>query len=139
MKNSLSFSLILGLLCFTHIVFAQVKGEKKPQIPKIKDSAFTGKIIKKPWAKSGQSYCAQGSDYFVLQGSFGEIVLENQTKADLNKFEGKKVKIMGFEQTRTIKPDPNSQHPVEMDANGNMVSSDYTCKVLVVKKISKGP
>ena len=56
--------ILLGLLLIPAALWAQTQ-------------TLTGKIVKKPWTKSSQSYCAQGSDYLVLSAKDGsEYVLD---------------------------------------------------------------
>ena len=81
-------------------------------------TGFEGKIIKKNWSKSTQSYCAQGSDYFILeQADQEEIVLEFRPKIsekEMDKLVGKSVKIIGQKETKKIESKDNviSQRPV---------------------------
>jgi hypothetical protein len=106
---------------------------------KEKRQFYSGTILKKPWAKSAQSFCAQGSDYFVLKTNKNqEWVLENTSNTDLESLINKKVKITGFRRTKTIEAtnDPMVQRPIEYDINGNEVkNADYNCEVLVITKI----
>jgi hypothetical protein len=102
-----------------------------------------GTLKEKSWAKSAQSFCAQGSEYFVLKVQEEEWVIENKSGLDLKNYHEKEVTIIGFEQTRKIPTpkDPYSQHIVTPSfrmVNGKMVEvedSGYTCTVLVVEKI----
>ncbi len=98
--------------------------------------SLKGTLKMKSWSKSTQSYCAQGSDYYILQNSNGETVLDlsqsDYKLDDLKKWNGKKVVITGALKTRTIKgsDNPMEQRPVSSDGN------DFTCKVWEVKKIT---
>jgi hypothetical protein len=131
MKKIIFSFLFTFLLC--PFLLAQVedtKGQAKRQV-------FLGTVLKKPWAKSRQSYCAQGSDYFILKTNKNrEWVLENTSEADLANFADKKVKITGFVRPKKIEVDDNAmvQRPVEYDINGNEIKG-FTCEVLVITKI----
>jgi hypothetical protein len=127
------------LVFFLFIVSTQISAQVKTAKPKnpnvnLNKLSYVGNIVKKPWSKSGQSYCAQGSEYFVivLESSGMEQVLENQTNKKLDDFVGKKVKISGALQTKEIKPDLDGQYPVDSEGK----PETFTCKVFVIKKIS---
>ncbi len=116
--------------------FAQAKGKsEKTELPLKK---YKGIVLSKPWTKSTQSYCAQGSDYFVLKVGKQEFVLENQSNINLADYKGKKVSFSGYEQTRTVtSKDDGSQRPVQMsvDINGNEIKGTaFTCTVLIIQK-----
>jgi hypothetical protein len=94
-----------------------------------------GQIQLKPWTKTGQSYCAGGSDYLVLiSSSEEELVL---TGIDQNRFaslDKQKVTLTGQRLNKVIQPDasqPVSQHPVGPDGQ----AATYSCIVFKVKKI----
>ncbi len=118
------------------------KKNKMEIISSTKSKSYTGIILEKPWTKSTQSYCAQGSEYFVLKVQDEEWVIDNKSGVDLKKYHEKTVTITGFEQTRKIpKPqDPFSQYPVTNSfrmVDGKMVEvedTDFTCTVLVIEK-----
>jgi hypothetical protein len=105
--------------------------QKKSPFDSRKSAIFVGKVLSKPWSKTGQSYCAQGSAYLVLKinGKGREIVLENQSGENLDSFVNQDVKITGYLHQKTIKADPNviSQRPVGEE--------DYSCEVLIIQKI----
>lgn len=108
-----------------------------------KDKDLKGTFLEKPWAKSTQSYCAQGSNYFVLVEKNGtEHVLDfskDSGKAEqYRKWLNKPVRVKGDFTTRTIKANPNeiSQRPITYGPDGKEVSSDYTCTVFTVKSIN---
>ncbi|MCU0446708.1 MAG: hypothetical protein MUE85_17515 [Microscillaceae bacterium] len=129
-------SLLLLLFFFSsQVAFAQVKSKQGQS----RSASFSGTILQKPWTKSAQSYCAQGSDYFVLKTNKNqEWVLENTSTSDLKDFVDKKVKITGFIRTKKIEANPNevSQRPVEIGPDGKEVANAaFTCQVLVIKKI----
>jgi hypothetical protein len=76
-----------------------------------------GKLVKKTWTKTMQSYCAGGSDYYVLVNKDKkEIVLnlaawnDKQIEKKLNK----EVRLKGnWESVKKENNDPMSQHPVD--------------------------
>jgi hypothetical protein len=96
---------------------------------------FKGKIIAKPWSKTGESYCAQGSDYYVLeQKDQSAIVIKNDKTVDLKKWVGKAVQITGKIETKEIKSsNPMEQRPVNTDINSKEIP--FTCSVLVIQNI----
>ena len=140
MKNHLKFLFAISLMLLLLIpAMAQKKWGAK-------NTTFKGKVLEKPWTKSTESYCAQGSEYFVLQMSNNEeIVLKNTTALKLKDFEGKKVSITGVKETKTIKSKnddmgqrPISQEPISIpvkDGEKEKISNDFTCTVLVINKI----
>jgi hypothetical protein len=108
--------LLFGVLStFLNIAFAQVETLK-------------GKLVKKTWTKSMQSYCAGGSDYYVLvRKDKTEIVLniaawnEQQIVKKLNK----QISLKGnWETVQKQNKDPMSQQPVDAP----------TCRTFVVTK-----
>lgn len=152
MKN-----LILTLFCFFVVLSCTAqnkvstkqdknnKNNKKMEVVSTSEKkSYKGVILEKPWTKSTQSYCAQGSDYFVLKLEEQEWVIENKSGLDLKKYHEKEVTISGFEQTRKIpaKPEnPFEQRPVtpsflEIDGKKVPVKDDgFTCTVLVVESL----
>ena len=109
----------------------------------VKDKDIKGTLKEKPWAKSMQSYCAQGSNYFVLVEKNGtEHVLDftkDSGKAEqYRKWLNKPVRVKGDFVTRTIKANKNeiSQRPISYGPDGKEISSDYTCTVFTVKSIN---
>lgn|GEM_PF-3165948 len=96
---------------------------------------LTGKLLLKPWTKSIQSYCAQGSDYFVLQLPNGEeLVLEGAKPARLKALTNREVRIAGRRMSKTIKP--NSANALEQRPVGFPGQVDpFTCEVFSVKRL----
>ena len=91
-----------------------------------------GVLVKKPWSKTTQSYCAQGSDYWVIKEGDKENVIAWSDEKLAKKAEGfrnKTVTLKGVWTPRTITPPENeiSQHPV--GANGE---STFECVVFSV-------
>jgi uncharacterized protein YutD len=132
MKYLHLFSLFILSLVFATTIQAQGK-----------DKDLKGTFKEKPWAKSGQSYCAQGSNYFVLVEKNGaEHVLDFSKDAgaatQYRKWLNKPVRVKGDFTTRTIKAnkDEISQRPISYGPDGKEISSDYTCTVFTVKSIN---
>ncbi len=134
------FLLSLLIIISTTILSAQAKkGGKKDEITKSKTAAksFVGKLKKMPWSKSVQSYCAQGSEYYVLLASDDlELVIQNNSKTDLSTFENQQVKITGKLETKTITADPMEQRPISPSLDGKD-DGTYKCTVLAMSKIEK--
>ncbi|TAE08011.1 MAG: hypothetical protein EAZ95_17715 [Bacteroidetes bacterium] len=139
MRNFRFLLVMACLLLLATTAYAQPKG--KPNPPKKKGTMFQGTIKEKPWTKSSQSYCAQGSEYFVLVQSNGEeLVIQNNSTQKLSDFADKQVTIEGKIETKTIKPsnNPMEQRPVNsmIGPDGKEIKeADFTCTVLVVTKI----
>lgn len=139
-------SFFVSSLCFaqTKTTTKKTKTKKMEIVSATESKSYTGIILKKPWSKSTQSYCAQGSEYFVLKIQEEEWVIENKSKVDLEKYHEKEVTVTAFEQTRKIpaKPEnPYEQRPVNpsflvIDGKKVPVQDDgFTCTVLVIEKI----
>jgi hypothetical protein len=97
---------------------------------------YEGVVVKKSWSKSTESYCAQGSDYFTLEGNAQRWVLSllsPDAPDQLAMWEGKRVRIAGEVQVKTISPNPEGACPVSVAPDGGIV--DFTCEVLLVKKV----
>jgi hypothetical protein len=97
--------ILCSFLCtFFNLAFAQVETLK-------------GKLIKKPWSKSIQSYCAGGSDYYVLVGKDKRETVLNLSAwedAQITKKLNKEVRLKGkWETVQKENNDPMSQHPVD--------------------------
>ena len=82
---------------------------------------MVGKVVKKPWSKSLESWHAGGGDYFVLQPDTGEsVILRPSHKVSLNDLEtsvGKKVRVGGTDVPyEPYEPaNPTEQYPTGMD------------------------
>ncbi len=103
-------------------------------------NTLKGTLIKKPWSKSTQSYCAQGSDYWVLKEGTEEHVLELAEGSLTYKaasLQNKKVTVKGVWKERTIEaPDnPMMQRPVQSSPDGTTTDADFTCVVLLAMSI----
>ncbi len=132
---------VLMSLFICKSAFAQAKGNtEKSEKTEISLKKYKGIVLTKSWTKSTQSYCAQGSDYFVLKVGKGGFVLENQSSINLADYKGKKVSFLGYEKTRTIETkDDGSQRPIQrtLDKDGNEITIEetaFTCTVLIVQK-----
>lgn len=87
-------------------------------ISAVAQTQWTGVIRKKPWAKTIESYCAQGSDYYVLVTSKETYVLapaDDAATQQIARMKDRRVTLIGQLETRTITPDPSSQHPISME------------------------
>lgn len=126
------FLFLFPALFFFIVSFAQETSEK-----------LSGTILKKPWTKSTGSYCAGGSDYYVLRIDSGEeVILENisnvSTEKYFEKWVGKKVIVIGMKFEKKIKNENNfSQKPITYSPDGKVKEEDFTCLVFKVKKIQK--
>lgn len=135
MKNSLSIWAIALLLILS---FGACSNQSSPAEGAGGEESLTGTLIEKPWSKSTQSYCAQGSAYFVLESGKQEYVLayEESMLEDLQSHDGQKVTLTGAFETRNIEPSTEeiSQHPVSLNPDGTTDDS-FECTVFRVKKI----
>lgn len=111
-KYSLIFSLFL--LC-TNTAKAQTE-------------TLSGVLIKKTWAKTIESFCAGGSDYYVLVANDKTeslLDLSSWRARKINKSLNKQVSLKGSWQSSTKQnDDPYSQHPI----------SPTPCRKFVVNK-----
>jgi hypothetical protein len=133
MKKIFLISVIL-FMANIHFAHAQKKPSKSNKTTM--ETEFNGTIKKKPWSKSTQSYCAGGSDYFVLViENNEEIVLQNNTGEELDDLDGKEVTIIGKKVTKTIKNNnPMEQRPVSRFKKDGE-DTGFQCTVLDVTKI----
>lgn len=139
---------IFSLLSFLFALLVSNSAFAQKSTPPIdsKEREITGLLIKKPWSKSTDSYCAQGSDFYVLQTKDDTHILDfSEYKNPSNqwsKWVNKTVRIKGESRTRTIKApdDPMMQRPADViSPDGKKISSDFTCTVFVVKSINPTP
>jgi len=95
-----------------------------------------GEIVKKSWSKSPQSYCAGGSDYFILKSEEGELVLKltarQVEKLDVQKRRKKKYK--GILITRELPALNYDQVPVNGYSQGKQLGC-FICHVFEVKNL----
>lgn len=124
--------------------FLVILGEAKAQVFRVPTfQVYKGKLVKKPWTKSTQSYCAQGSEYFVLQMADGqEHILEIYARGlDLSPWEGRRIKIEAMIVGKIIHYDRNETGPaLEQRPNLSPGQTEFVCEVLQVMSIlSKQP
>ncbi len=102
-----------------------------------------GKLLQKPWAKTVESYCAQGSEYWVLEDEKGEEWIlegtEKQKKA-WKKYQNRQVRIKGKVVSKTIEPKETNhmeQRPITQNPiTGREEDAPYSCIVLKVNQLS---
>jgi hypothetical protein len=99
-----------------------------------------GRLERRQWAKSPQSYCAGGSDYWVLlqAGSPDETVLkpaEPGTDAPWQALDGRPVRLSGRYQelVRESTGNPMEQRPVSPGGGA------FTCTVFLVARCEALP
>ena len=130
------------LFSFISLVFFNVNAQKEKLAP-IK---LSGELIKKEWTKSTESYCAQGSEYYVLQvnNSSRTVIVEfEEEKVKNTKLLNKNVEVIGNHVEKTIPSgDGISQEPVSTYSTINNEETDkktnksFTCKVFKVSEIT---
>lgn len=126
------FLFLFLVLLFFPVSFAQGTSEK-----------LSGTILKKPWTKSTESYCAGGSDYYVLRLVSGEeVILENISNVSAEKYfekwVKKKVIVIGMKFEKKIKNEDNrSQKPITYSFDGKVEENAFACSVFKVEKIEK--
>lgn len=103
-----------------------------------------GVLIEKPWTKSTQSYCAQGSEYLVIKiKEDKEVILayDESLLTNLKVYKNKEIIIEGaFEEKKIINDDPYSQKPSSSSPFPGAEVEDentFTCTVFRIKKIIK--
>jgi hypothetical protein len=120
---------LISLLCFIGLRPALACAQEA------QDETLTGKLVRKPWTKTTQSYCAQGSDYYVLQLTSGEeLVLEGARPKRLRALTDRQVTVAGRRTPKVIKPkEENSmeQRPVGLPGQPN----EFTCMVFAVRQL----
>ena len=89
------------------------------------DTCLTGVVIKRPWSKSVQSWCAGGSDYYTIKYDHKYSILSfenNDLQKSVANLENRTVTICGkhIKFYKTYKPSPLQQCPV--DANGDCLA-----------------
>lgn len=78
-----------------------------------------GKLIKKSWEKSTTSYCAGGSEHYLLEIMDDELVLQfdQDLEAKLNNLAGKNVLIIAKKQEKKIPTPIYGSAPMILDRN----------------------
>ena len=130
------------LFSFISLVFFNVNAQKEKLAP-IK---LSGELIKKEWTKSTESYCAQGSEYYVLQvnNSSRTVIVEfEEEKIKVAKLLNKNVEVIGNHVEKTIPSgDGISQEPVSTYSTINNEETDkqtnkpFTRKVFKVSEVT---
>ncbi|MCP4521728.1 MAG: hypothetical protein GY827_08585 [Cytophagales bacterium] len=114
-------------ITFLMVAWFGIAQNKKQTVKEIE-----GILIEKGWSKSTQSYCAQGSEYLVLQLDNGrEIVLaykEGYLKT-LSQYKGKKVKLKGEYELKVI------DHSDNDDGSQRPVGDSFACTIFRVKQV----
>lgn len=112
----------------------------KAQNEKLDPIKLSGKLIKKEWTKSTESYCAQGSDYYVLQVNDSQrfVILEFDDKISrVSKFDNEKVIVVGNHiEKRIASENEISQKPINSHSTSSEKEETFTCKVFKVSVIT---
>lgn len=110
-------------------------------------ATFQGQLVLKPWQKSTESYCAGGSEYFVLQAEDGnsQVLQTPEALTQWQAYVDQKVVIQGYLQEKVISPPSDlSQHPQQVIMQQMPSSSTsevaieptpFRCQILVVQHI----
>ncbi len=108
---------------------------------------FQGQLVLKPWQKSTDSYCAGGSEYFVLQAEDGnsQVLQTPEVLDQWQAYVDHTVVIQGYLQEKVISPPSDlSQHPqqpilqqVPADSAPEATTepTPFRCQILVVEQI----
>jgi uncharacterized protein YutD len=154
MKFVSFLSLMLVVMFFANTATAQSKGGSKSKANTTKSNSnkaaanqkaeeIKGILKEKPWTKSEQSYCARGSEYFVLVEANGtEHVLDftkySSPAEQWKKWANKEVAIKGMFETRIIEfNDNNSMEQRIVTPNGpDGKPTNYSCTTFTVKSIN---
>lgn len=98
---------------------------------------LTGTLKQKPWTKSTESYCAQGSEYFVLSRPNQEDLVLEWISAPNLQWINQRVQVRGVRKTKSIpKPSDNVQRPVSFSLDGKE-EADFECTVFEVRRLTK--
>ncbi|TAF33285.1 MAG: hypothetical protein EAZ57_06510 [Cytophagales bacterium] len=128
-KLLLAAALVLGT-AFLTTLWAQTKGGSTQTKKELK--TMTGKLLKMPWSKSHESYCAGGSDYFVLEVADQRHILQTKSKkiwSSLTQNANKTVTLKGYAEDKRIEPNPMEQAPIGPDGK----VATIVCPVFVVQ------
>lgn len=145
MKKNLLIMIAMVVLSAGSEVSAQKKGSKNDDntgsTESVTQKNYSGTLVKKDFSKSIQSYCAQGSDYYILEtDDKDEIILKFEENGDwknLPNLVGEYVYIEG--EMKTVehdydKHDDGGQHPM-VPTFGGGVSNKVTCEFFMVNYI----
>lgn len=124
------------LISFISLLFFNVNAQKETP----ESLRLYGKLIKKEWSKSTESYCAQGSDYYVLQVNDSQrfVILEFDDKISrVSKFDNEKVIVVGNHiEKRIASENEISQKPINSHSTSSEKEETFTCKVFKVSVIT---
>ena len=103
-----------------------------------------GKLMKMEWSKSTESYCAQGSEYYILEVNNTErrVILQfDESILNTKDFENEKVIVVGQHVKKTISKEQEKGETEQKPVQQIKLSSDeednvYTCHVFEVKIIT---
>ena len=102
---------------------------------------FEGVVKMKPWSKSVESFCAGGSEYFVLKTESGQHILspdENlEIKNKLKSLDGKKAKVIGDMVKYSAGCPEGSQCPSNSSIFDEKPSYGADCKSIKVEDIQE--
>ena len=129
------FSCFLGIVACTKPIIKQPTSSDTTEL--------TGQILKKEWSKSTESFCAQGSEYYILKPQEdmayqNGIVLEfagNIEKSQVDSLTNQIIIARGNIIEKVIKFDKDelSQRPV---TPGNPDDHTFICQVFKVKAMA---
>ena len=129
--KKISWIIILVLVVVGFFYF--LNKQQKDLILNVTDTTLSGVLVKNDWAKSLESYCAQGSEYFTLKTKSEELVLEyepNYGEAQMSDLSGKNITVAGIKKQRKIECLEGQQCPRTPDGV-------FTCEVFKVSKINQ--
>ncbi|MFN0204356.1 MAG: hypothetical protein ACKVTZ_22750 [Bacteroidia bacterium] len=119
MKKSLIF-FVFSLICCV-LSFAQTE-------------KLTGKLIKKRWTKTIESYCAGGSDYYVLEVSENEATTldfsQYKFEKKVNKYLNRKVEVQGT----WVKEEKKAADPMMQQPTSAPLCERFVVTKMIVKK-----
>jgi len=127
------------LILIMTLVWLSSTSQKQQEIKIADNEIVKGKLRLKPWAKSGESYCAQGSAYYILETRTETLVLEFDKDKFSQKFaqlQDQNIQIRGKKRIKRIPhpKNPMAQHPVTTDIDGNELGYSE-CEVFEVFEI----
>lgn len=133
--------LFIGMVVFGY-------AQKSSQYILKKNVRLTGKIIKKNWSKTSESYCAQGAGYYTFQLKNTtdsqkedlQLVIalhDNSNDLDLGTFMNKIVYCEGQLMRKKIKinQEDGGQHPVTITLDGSNPSDYFECEIFRISSI----
>jgi len=121
---------------------------KQPSNTNCSEAILTGRVIKKPWAKTGESWMAGGSEYYVLDVGDGEVeersaeegvILRPSDNVPFESFEeyiDRKVEVTGeyVEAKPYIPQSPLESYPTDMNGNPLPRGAGFkVCEIEIVK------